>query len=383
MLNILLNLALFFLKFIGGKLSHSVSVTSDAFNNLTDAVTTLFAWIGVKVASVGAGEHHPNGHGRFEWIIAMLASSSVVVVGWELLRDSVSAIRKPEPQLFNIFTIVVLTVSIGVKFFMFVYNRRKSVEKDSASLRAVSVDCLSDAVSTSVVLAALIINRLFDINIDGWCGVLVAFFIMYNGFEAFGETAERIMGRSAPAEDIQKLREFALEDADFSDITDIQIEDYGYGRFRASMTAIGKKGLPAGRLLADAADLKYRIFQKYGYLAQITAEPLGLEADTIKNFIDDVLSSVPYPQWDRTPLEIQSLRICDAGDYRLVQLELGIDFMNNRERNEIEKQITAKLSEAPSGYKILTQIRLKAKSGRRRRGSLWRAWGDSNTRPTA
>ena len=102
MLNVLLNLALFTVKFIGGRLSRSVSVTSDAFNNLADAVTTLFAWLGLQVAAIGAGETHPNGHGRFEWIIALLCSSSVVIIGWQLLGDSIAAIREPAAMLFNV-----------------------------------------------------------------------------------------------------------------------------------------------------------------------------------------------------------------------------------------------------------------------------------------
>ena len=361
MLNVLLNLALFTVKFIGGKLSHSVSVTSDAFNNLTDAATTMFAWLGIKVASLGAGENHPNGHGRFEWIIALLASSSVILIGWELLGDSVAAIKNPEQTVFSVFTIVVLALSIGVKLFMYFYNRKKSRETDSASLKAVSVDCLSDAMSTSVVLLSLIINRLFALNVDGWCGILVAVFIMYNGFKSFGETAERIMGQSASAEEKQTLRDFAMENADFADIADLQIEDYGYGRFRVSMTAIGKEEVSAARLLADTADLKYRIFECYGYDAHITAEPAPCEDTVIRSYIDDALASLD------APLKILSLRVENAGQYRLAELELGIDFMDNRRKKEYEKTVSARFADAPEGYKVLTHLRLSGDKSHRRR----------------
>ena len=362
MLNVLLNLGLFTVKFIGGKLSRSVSVTSDAFNNLTDAVTTLFAWLGVRVASVGAGERHPNGHGRFEWIVALLSSSSIILIGWELLRNSIDAIKAPVTTIFSIFTVVVLALSIGVKFFMFLYNRKKSAENDSAALKAVSVDCLSDALSTTVVLVALIVNRLFAVNIDGWCGILVSIFIMYNGFKSFGETAERIMGRSAPDEHLQELKKFAMENEDFRDIEDLQIEDYGYGRFRVSMTAVGKTDVGADRLLNDIADLRYRIFTRYGYNAQITVARCSDEDKEIGRYIDSVLSGLDVP------LTVCSLRVSDAGEYKLAELELGIDFMNSGRKEEMEKELDSQFSDAPTGYKLLTRLRLKADNEHRRRG---------------
>lgn len=269
----------------------------------------MFAWLGVKVASIGAGERHPNGHGRFEWIIALLASSSIIVVGWELLQESVGAIRKPKAQVFSIFTIIALAISIGIKLVMFVYNRKKSEEENSASLKVVSVDRLSDAVSTFVVLLALIVNKFWALNIDGFCGIMVALLIMYNGFSSFCETAERIMGVSASMADITNLKEFAMENSDFSDIADIQIEDYGFGRFRASMIAIEKKGITAERLLSDTADLKYRIYERFGYHAQVSLESYGIEDDSIREFIECVI------EYCSVPLTIQSLRINDACEY--------------------------------------------------------------------
>lgn len=357
MLNVLLNLALFTVKFIGGRLSRSVSVTSDAFNNLTDAVTTLFAWLGLRVASIGAGENHPNGHGRFEWIIALLSSSSVILIGWQLLGDSINAIKNPEQTVFSIFTIVILAISIGVKFYMYLYNRKKSRVNNSASLKAVSVDCLSDAASTSVVLVSLVVSRLFAVNIDGWCGILVSIFIMYNGFKSFGETAERIMGSSAPKEHLQELKDFAMENKDFQSIEDLQIEDYGYGRFRVSMTAVGKKDVSAERLLADAADLKYRIFVRYGYNAQITAEREKEESDELAGYIKQVLSNMDVP------LTVQAVRISDATDYKLAELDLNIDFMDNGRKKELGKELNDRFANAPDGYKILPRVRLHASDG--------------------
>ncbi len=354
MVNVILNLVLFTVKFIGGKLSNSVSVISDAFNNLTDAVTTMFAWLGLKISSVGAGETHPNGHGRFEWVIALLSASSVIVIGWELFRNSVAAIKSSENTVFGVFTVIVLALSIAVKIFMYFYNTKKSKENNSAALKAVAVDSLSDAAATAVVLIALIVNAIFSLKIDGWCGILVSLFIIYNGFRSFTDTVELIMGRSASKEQLNEMRDFAMENEAFKDICDLQIEDYGYGRFRVSMTAVGKDEVSPERFLAAVTELRYRIFEKYGYNAQITAENNAAQSENGALFIEGVLASFDVP------LRILSQRFNQAEKYTVISLELGIDFMDNMKKKELEKELAGKLMSAPEGYKIIPQIRLHA-----------------------
>lgn len=353
MLNVILNLALFALKFIGGTFSHSVSVISDAFNNLTDAATTLFAWFGVKISAIGAGEKHPNGHGRFDWIIALISSTAVIVVGWELLTESVSTIKSLEKPIFGVFTVIALAVSIGVKSFMFLYNKKKSKENNSSSLKTVSVDCLSDAVSTSVVLISLIVSTLFPVNIDGWCGILVSIFIMYNGFSALSETSERIMGKSASKEHLAEIKNFALENSDFQEIANLQVEDYGYGRFRTSMTAIGKYGVSDERLLSDIADLKYKIYHKYGYNVQIVAQPSSKPDEILLRYLSEVLSSFAIP------LQLYSLRTSNAGNYILAEPEISFDFRYDRDKEGIEKRLSEKFDRAPDGYRIIPHLILK------------------------
>lgn len=358
MLNIILNLALFTVKFIGGKLSRSVSVTSDAFNNLADAVTTMFAWLGLQVSAIGVGEEHPNGHGRFEWAVALLSASSVILIGWELLKNSVNAIKNPEMPVFSVFTVVVLSLSIAVKAFLYLYNRKKSKVNDSAALKAVAVDCLSDAVSTTLVLVSLIVHAIFSVNIDGWCGILVSLFILYNGFGSFMDTIERIMGRSASKEQLDEMRAFAMQNADFEAIADLQIEDYGYGRYRVSMTALGKEDAGADQLLADAMRLKYRIFEHYGYNAQIEVEQHCEKEEEAEAYIKSALSTMDVP------LQVLSLRVNDAQAYKLILLELGIDFMDNRKKKALEKELAETFRAAPEGYRILPRVRLKARAYR-------------------
>lgn len=355
MLNVLLNILLFVLKYIGGKITRSVAVTSDAFNNLTDAFTTMLTWFGVKVSSIGEGTNHSNGHGRFEWIIGLLSSCSVIVVGWELLKESIIAIKNPENTVFSVFTFLVLVISIIVKFTMYLFNKKAAERKDSESLKALSVDSLSDAISTTVVLVCIIINRLTGLNLDGWCGIAVALFIMKNGFEVFGEITNRIMGKPVTEEETAGIKAFCMENSLFSDIVDIMFEDYGYGRRRILATAIGHMSDDPNTLLSEATNLKYRIFREYGYQAMISVERLIDEDDEIKNFIVDNLDDLSQE------CSVQSLRTSDAGCYKLVQLVLDTDLMNSEKTLELRKKINDRLDNAPTGYKILTRFRIRDK----------------------
>lgn len=247
MLTVFLNVILFLLKFIVGRLGNSVSVTADAFNNLTDAMTAGLAMIGMQIASCGGGNKHENGHGRFEWIIALLTAMSVILVGWELLKDSILTIFSPRDTNLDVFMAVVLLCSIAVKVFLWRYSIKKSRIHDSQALRAVAIDSLSDAVSTGAVLLSLLLSAAWKIDADGWCGLAVSLFIIVNGVKAFQETANRIMGTRAPKEEILQVEELAKEGGRFRETYDLRIEDYGYGRRCVLMDVEPAPDTPAGR----------------------------------------------------------------------------------------------------------------------------------------
>lgn len=354
MINVLLNILLFVIKFIGGKISRSVSVTADAFNNLTDAGTTLAAMFGVKVASLGSGEHHPNGHGRFEWVIALLTSTSVIIVGWELAGSSISAIRDPEDSEFRLFTFIVLLISISVKLFMYFFNSNKAKKNDVQSLKAIAMDSLSDAVATGAVFISQIINLIADRNIDGYCGILVALFIMYSGIKSFTETSERIMGRAPSKEELNELRDFVLEQKDYDDIYNLQIEDYGYGRHRTTMNVLAKEEITADQLLIDVAETTSEIYKKYGYDVIISPEISISDPreEEIRAQLTSVINSF------NIEAKLLSVRISDAVHTRLVRFEVGIPHEYFREMDEFEEKINKSLEELPGHYSYIPKVKM-------------------------
>lgn len=363
MINVLLNLILFVIKFVGGKISCSIAIISDAYNNLSDAVSTLFSWFGLKISSLGAGEHHPNGHGRFEWVITLISSISIILIGWELLRDSISAIKNPSEPVFSWFTLIVLIISIGVKLFMYLYNNAKGKKNNSPSIKAIAIDSLSDAVSTAVVLISLVVHTLFKVNIDGWCGILVSLFIMYNGFSACVETVELIMGRSAPKEKIDELKKLILANNHFVDVSNLQLEDFGNNRYRVSGVISGKPNVDGDILLKEMADLQYAMHEKYGYKTSLYIEKELPGDDMVNQYVDTLLKTIVVP------LVKQKVIIVEGNNKKYLKITLGINHDDFSKMNQIEAEIDKINCTALGEYTIIPEIKL-IRPGRRRYGKF-------------
>lgn len=273
MINVILNILLFTGKFIVGKISGSVSIIADAFNNLTDAGTVCLTAMGIKVASLGPGQRHPNGHGKFEWIIALITSLSVFLVGWELLKNSCHAIKNPSDTVFSYITLIVLLVSIGVKLFLYIYNLKKSKKQGLISLKAVAVDSLSDAISTCAVLLSLLLNTWFGWRLDGFFGILVALVILINSFKSCSDSFELLLGKAASDNDIKLLKNTIKElSPDIGGIYDTQIEDFGYGRRKAFLSISPVDGVTPGKLVTESAVLVEKVKQKLLYDCLICVE---------------------------------------------------------------------------------------------------------------
>ena len=164
---IFLNLILFAGKLTAGLLTRSVSITADGFNNLSDAASSVITLVGFRLAGKKADKDHPFGHGRIEYITGLLVSISIILVGAELARDSVSRILHPQELLFSGTAASILAVSIAVKLYMFLYNRRLSVRIDSVALHSTAMDSVSDCAATTVVLMCQILSQLFGLHLDG------------------------------------------------------------------------------------------------------------------------------------------------------------------------------------------------------------------------
>ena len=182
-----LNILLFFGKWLAGTISGSIAIIADAFNNLSDAGSSIITLIGFRLSGQEPDPEHPFGHGRMEYISGLLVSVAILVMGFELIGSSIGKLRSPEPIESSALVFGILIASILVKLYMFFYNHSLSKKIESAAMKATSVDSLSDTVATPLVLIATLISKYTGLLLDGWFGILVGLFILYTG----GSTLKR------------------------------------------------------------------------------------------------------------------------------------------------------------------------------------------------
>lgn len=229
------NIILFAIKFTIGLLAGSMSIMADAFNNLTDIGSSVITIIGFRLSEKPADKEHPFGHGRFEYMSAMLVAIIILLVGFELFKSSVEKIFNPTDLKIEIYTIVLLSISVLIKLWMFLFNRKLGKKINSAGLIATAQDSINDSIATFAVLISVVIFSIFNVNIDPYVGVLVAAFILYSGFNTIKETLDPLLGMPPEKETIDSIFKIVLANDNFVGIHDLIVHNYGPGRSFASL----------------------------------------------------------------------------------------------------------------------------------------------------
>lgn len=231
------NLLLFIIKFIAGTISNSISITADAFNNLSDTGSSVITLIGFKLSSMPPDKEHPFGHGRIEYLTAAVVSAVIMFVGGELLITSVKKIFSPTPLNDGKITVtlIILIVSVALKLIMAVFFRKIGKKISSGTILATSLDSLTDCVATSAVFVSIIIYLIFNVNIDAYVGILVALFILYSGFNSLRETLNPLLGMPPNPETINEIMNTVLAFDGFLGVHDLIVHNYGPGRSYASL----------------------------------------------------------------------------------------------------------------------------------------------------
>lgn len=232
-----LNLFLFLTKFLAGTLSRSIAITADAFNNLSDAGSSLISLLGFRLANTKPDIDHPYGHGRIEYLSGLVVSVLILFMGYELLTSSVNQILNPEATSYSIPVFCILVLSVLIKFYMFFFNTRIGRKIDSSTLKAAGTDSLSDMVSTSVVLLCSLISSFTHWNLEGYCGVVVGLLILYAGLGAAKETISPLLGKAPEPEFVEQIKQIVLQADGVLGIHDLMVHDYGPGRLFISLHA--------------------------------------------------------------------------------------------------------------------------------------------------
>ena len=274
---IFLNLLLFAGKYFAGVISGSVAITADAFNNLSDAGSSIITLLGFAIAGKKPDLDHPFGHGRAEYLAGLALSAVIVLMGFELAKSSFEKILHPEPINTGLLPALILVCSILVKFYMCLYNRSVGKKINSAAMQATAVDSLSDSVATTVVLLSMGIAYFFHVNIDGYAGLLVAVFIIYAGFNAAKDTVSPLLGQAPDPEFLQQIADIVTAHPEVVGIHDLVVHDYGPGRIMVSLHAEvrGDGDIFALHDAIDTAETELK--DRLGCIATIHMDPI--EAD--------------------------------------------------------------------------------------------------------
>ena len=350
---IFLNLLLFAGKLSAGILVHSVSITADAFNNLSDAASSVITLIGFKLAGKKADRDHPFGHGRVEYIAGLLISISIIMVGADLAKSSLDRIVSPVQTVFSGAAAAVLAASIAVKLYMFCYNRNLAEAIDSVALRSTAMDSISDCAATSAVLLCQCMSAKLGLHLDGWCGLAVSLFILHTGIRSAFDTVSPLLGQAPDPALTSKIEEIVLHTEGILDMHDLMIHDYGPGHQIVSLHA----EIPSDFSLVHAHEiidrLETRLDSELGVMSVIHMDPVDSkdhQAHLLRSRVLKKLRSMD-PE-----AGLHDFRILRGEDMPAVSFDAQFPFSYKETDESILLALTDYISRELPGYQAIIRV---------------------------
>lgn len=348
---IFLNLLLSAGKMIAGLITGSIAITADAFNNLTDAGSSVVTLVGFRMAGKQADDDHPFGHGRIEYLSGLAVSVVILPVGLELAKSSVEKIIHPEQVEFSWLSAGILIAAICVKLWMSYFNRSLSRRIGSAAMAATATDSLSDAVATSAVLLSAIIGKFTGVNIDAWAGILVALFILRAGWGAAKDTLNPLLGQSPDPELVRDIERTVLAHHQVVGIHDMIIHDYGPGRSMMSLHA----EVPIGSDIMEVHDeidaIERELKAKYRIDASIHMDPIVTGDETIskaRKMVAELVREVD------PAMTIHDFRMTSGPRHRNLIFDVVVPYSVKSTDEEVRREIERKIRAAdPNSFAVI------------------------------
>lgn len=350
---IVVNLLLSIFKLVIGIVTNSMSIISDALNNVTDTGSSIVTMIGFKLSQKEVDNEHPWGHGRMEYITAFIVDILIILVGVELLQNSVDKIIHPVMPTVNCVVIFLLVVAILVKLWLFVFYSKIAKRIDSSAIKATAYDSISDCVSTFVVLFSSVISLIFGITIDGYVSILVAIFILITGVKALKETIDILLGSKPDKEFIDQISEFVKKYPMIAGIHDIMVHDYGPGRKIVSFHA----EVPADANICEAHDiideLEQDMLKEFKCITTIHMDPIVVNDAKIneaKASVEKIVKEI------NENYSIHDFRMTDGGKRINLIFDLVIPRNDKIDKDALRKEIIEKVKKIDSKYYVVFTI---------------------------
>lgn len=350
---IMCNIILSIIKLFAGIITSSISITADAFNNLSDAGSSIITLIGFKLAGKPADSEHPYGHGRYEYLTGLAIAAVIIVMGFELLKSAVGKILHPTDINFTAVSAAILVVSVIVKLWMCFFNRKLGKKLDASAMLATASDSLNDCIATSAVLAALIVERFTGVNIDGYAGVVVALFVLRAGKEAAADTIRPLLGQAPDPVLVHNIERQVLSHSAIIGIHDMTVHDYGPGRIFVSLHAEIPCDMDIMKAhdVIDAAESEVR--EKCGCDISIHMDPIAVndeKTNSLKAMVTDIVKRLD------TRLGIHDFRITDGPLRTNLIFDIVLPFEFKMSDDEVVKYINEEIKKVNDRYYAVIQV---------------------------
>ena len=363
---IALNVCLFAGKYLAGAISGSIAITADAFNNLSDAGSSFISLVGFKFSGMKADADHPFGHGRIEYVSGFGVSMIIILMGFELLKTSVGKIFHPEPVETSALAVGILIVSICVKAYMFFYNRSVGTKIQSETMKATAMDSMSDSIATTAVLVSMGIAYATGVNVDGWCGCLVACFVLYAGYGAAKDTLNPLLGEAPSKEFVDEIKSIVLAHPEILGIHDLVVHNYGPGRVMLSVHV----EVPAeGDILHmhDMIDnIEHRLHRELNCSAVIHMDPVSVgdeRTNELKEKVREIINGM------QENIHFHDFRIVDGPTHTNVIFDVEVPYSVKTEDKEnvsyLQKKIRELGSDGQEYYAVIDVDRDLCENGNR------------------
>ena len=348
-----LNLLLFAGKLFAGTISGSIAITADAFNNLSDAGSSVVTLLGFRLAGRKPDPEHPFGHGRMEYISGLAVAGLILLMGVELGKSSLKKILSPEEIVSSPLVLAILAVSVAVKLYMFYYNRSIGRKIKSAAMSATATDSLSDAVSTTAVLIATLVGQLTGLNIDGWVGLLVALFILFSAYKAAKETLSPLLGQTPDPEFVDRIEQIVLSYPEVLNVHDLIVHDYGPGRMMISLHAEVSADGDLLQLHDVIDNAEHRLKKELGCMAVIHMDPIitnDAHTDALRMAVAEKVKSID-PR-----LTIHDFRTVPGSTHTNLIFDVVVPYDVKLTADEVRRRIGALVKELDENYFAVVQI---------------------------
>lgn len=321
-IGILINVILFTIKLSVGLITSSISVMADAFNNLSDAASSLITILGFKLSSMPADKEHPFGHGRIEYLSALIVAFMVMLVGFQFIKSSFDKIKNPSLVTFELIPFVLLLISILLKFWLSRFNKSLGEKINSSALKASSVDALGDVFTSSVVAISFLASKFTSFPIDGYMGMIVALFIVYSGFSLVKDTINPLLGEAPDKDLVDSITQMVLSYENILGVHDLIIHNYGPGKCMASIHAEIPSDISVVKIHEIIDKAEREISNELNIYLVMHIDPICLIEGEVKEVYDEVNNIIMKYDFIES---IHDFRVIGEGDIKNVIFDLVID----------------------------------------------------------